>query len=315
MFDILRRYKISYELFNFFKKSKLKYNLPHYKKWGLKKYYFSSVSSEDFRGLESPKTIHDENDSSLELPKNDKFNSLDTSTKSQLLSWSKNGYVILRGFFTSADTTAINNEIDKLVKQKKAYWRYNNKIMFAINNSSLLKRIGTNKNLLSIIQLLLGKKVELFQSINTLLATEQRTHSDAIHMTTFPYGNLIAVWIALEDISDESGPLHYYPGSHKLPYILNRDFNNIGTRFTLGDREYSEYEDKIESIVKKHDLKKEVFLANKGDVIIWHSNLLHGGEPLLNKNKTRKSMILHYSSTDAVCFHEITQRPTLKPSL
>ena len=47
-------------------------------------------------------------------------------------------------------------------------------------------------------------------------------------------------------------------------------------------------------------------------MLIWHANLVHGGEKVIDKNKTRKSMVFHYYANDAVAFHEITQRPTLK---
>ena len=134
-------------------------------------------------------------------------------------------------------------------------------------------------------------------------------------MTTFPYGNLIAIWIALEDITLESGPLHYYPGSHKLKYVMNRDYGNIGTKYKLGTKSYTDYENHIEEIITKSKLKKEIFRAKKGDVFIWHANLLHGGEKVMNKTSTRKSMVFHYYSKDSICFHEITQRPTLKRKL
>ena len=55
-----------------------------------------------------------------------------------------------------------------------------------------------------------------------------------------------------------------------------------------------------------------MFLAKKGDLLVWHANLLHGGEKVVDQNSTRKSMVLHYYANDTVCFHEITQRPTLK---
>ncbi|MEM8524359.1 MAG: phytanoyl-CoA dioxygenase family protein [Bacteroidota bacterium] len=181
--------------------------------------------------------------------------------------------------------------------------------MFAIHQSELLLEAGTNEHILSILNLLMGKEVELFQSINFLTASQQRTHSDSIHMTTFPYGNLIAIWIALEDITAED-PLHYYPGSHTLPYVMNNDFGNEGSTLLLGDRAYADYEDKIEEAVQQNQPRKETFLAKKGDLLIWYANLLHGGEPLFDKSKTRKSMVFHYYAKDAICFHEITQRPS-----
>ena len=32
-----------------------------------------------------------------------------------------------------------------------------------------------------------------------------------------PEGFMCGVWVALEDMDMENGPLVYYPGSHKLP--------------------------------------------------------------------------------------------------
>ena len=65
--------------------------------------------------------------------------------------------------------------------------------------------------------------------------------------------------------------------------------------------------------LSKNIFEKKIFLAKKGDVLIWHANLFHGGEPHKNPEKTRKSMVLHYYNTDCICYHEISQRPALMP--
>ncbi|MFB6306689.1 MAG: phytanoyl-CoA dioxygenase family protein, partial [Flavobacteriales bacterium] len=202
-------------------------------------------------------------------------------------------------------------EVDRLVNQKIARWKGDRKIMFAIKDSQKLKNLANPVRLMNILEMLMGKELKLFQSINFLQGSEQRAHSDTIHMTTYPLGNLIAVWIALEDVDEENGTLHYYPGSHKLPYITNKDIGNEGTKWKLGDKPYSAYEDKIEEVIEENNLKKETLKAQKGDIFIWHANLLHGGEPHKDPSRTRKSMVLHYFSKDAICYHEITQRPTL----
>ena len=64
----------------------------------------------------------------------------------------------------------------------------------------------------------MGHQTKLFQSINFLTGSEQHTHSDSIHMSTFPLGGMAAAWVALEDITPGNGPLRYYTSSHKLPY-------------------------------------------------------------------------------------------------
>ncbi len=228
--------------------------------------------------------------------------------------WSDNGYAILESFFSKEEVDAVNNEIQVLDKNKETKWRYSNKIMFAIHQSKNLWKIANTPSLIGILSTLLGSNVSAFQSINFLTGSQQSTHSDAIHMTTFPNGNLIAVWIALEDIAVASGPLHFYPGSHKLPYFYNKDYDNSGTKYTLGEYDYKVYESNIKEKLASLSYEKKIFTAKKGDVLIWHANLLHGGEPVLNDALTRKSMVLHYLSDDAICYHEITQRPTLKVS-
>jgi ectoine hydroxylase-related dioxygenase (phytanoyl-CoA dioxygenase family) len=67
----------------------------------------------------------------------------------------------------------------------------------------------------------------------------------------------------------------------------------------------------IEGKLKESNLSKEIFLAKKGDVLLWHANLLHGAEKQVDKTKTRKSVVFHYFKKGVVCYHEITQRPAL----
>ncbi len=310
LFDVLRKYKWSYEWYNFFQKKALEHNIPLYEKYGLKKKYYQSISSRDFIHLESPKNRYDVVDSKDFLPKNLNFGNLPVLYQESLLNWSTNGYAILENFFSENEIDQFNGEIDRLIQSKKANWQYGNKIMFAFHDSEILKNAGQGR-IMPILEMLMDKKVSLFQSINFITGSQQRTHSDSIHMTTFPLGNLIAIWIALEDIQPDSGPLHYYPGSHRLPYIMNGDFGNISTKYKLGNKIYSDYEDKIQDVLDANSLEKQIFLPKKGDVLIWHANLLHGGEPQTNSDATRKSMVFHYYADESICYHEITERPTL----
>lgn len=298
--------------YNFFKKKELVHNLPLYKKYGINKKYYSPVSSEDFKDISGESIYLDELDSKTELPKLDGFNELPESWKESLLGWSENGYAVLEGFFDSGKIDKVVSTVDDLKNDPKTIWQHGKRIMFSIHQSDFLFNIGADAKLIKILEMLMGKKVELFQSLNFFEGSQQRAHSDSIHMTTFPYGNLIATWVALEDLADDCGPLFYYPGSHKLPYVMNGDFDNVGTKFKLGNKSYGDYEDKIESLVKEQGLQKKHFIAKKGDLLIWHANLLHGGEAIERKESTRNSMVFHYYAENAICYHEITQRPTLK---
>ncbi|HEY8399786.1 MAG TPA: phytanoyl-CoA dioxygenase family protein [Cytophagaceae bacterium] len=309
--NFIRRFKISYSLYNIFQFRRLKYIQQQYKKRGIRKRYFSSVQASDFKGLEAEKPWLDEKNSQFVLPNNANFRALPVNLQQVLLPWSEKGYAIIRNFFTPEMMDKINEEIESMLASGEVAYRYRNKIMFAYKKSETIKQAGLDKQLKNILELLLGREVILFQSINFITGSEQAAHSDTIHMTTHPLGFLIAVWVALEDIDEDNGPLFYYPGSHKLPYILNTHYNHGGTRYQLGKTPYKNYEEKIQQVIQENTFEKHIFKAKKGDILIWHANLLHGGEIVNNKARTRKSMVFHYYAKDVVCYHEITQRPAL----
>jgi ectoine hydroxylase-related dioxygenase (phytanoyl-CoA dioxygenase family) len=92
---------------------------------------------------------------------------------------------------------------------------------------------------------------------------------------------------------------------------MSEDFNTGNSFLKLGEKNYENYEEKIESVIHEHDLQLKKFLPKKGDMLIWHANLLHGGSPITKPNKTRKSMVAHYFAKGVLCYHEISQRPAV----
>lgn len=106
---------------------------------------------------------------------------------------------------------------------------------------------------------------------------------------------MAGVWVALEDIDADNGPLIYYPGSHKLPIFTNE---HIGRNpYTQGPNPYNNYplyEKAWEAIVDGLQLKPLYFHANKGQALIWSANLLHGGAAQRDMKRTRYSQVTHY---------------------
>src|SRR3569833_3186095 len=130
------------------------------------------------------------------------------------------------------------------------------------------------------------------QTIASHKGSQQPDHSDSIHMTTYPLGYLTAAWIAFEEIHPDSGPLVIYPGSHRLPNVIS---NDVGISESDIKREgYSAYQARYEpfiaNLIREHKLQPSYFHARKGDVLIWHANLLHGGSPRRNLALSRRSL-------------------------
>jgi len=308
MIALIKNSKLSYAFFNIFNKKKLKHNIPLYKKYNIKKSYFFPISSNDFKDIES-KFIRKETPEAISGT--EFYNNQTLENQESLIHFFDKGYSIIKNFITIEQADQINSEIQKMLDNKQLEFKYGNKLMFALHKSDLIKKIGLEPSLLKLLDVLMDGKTKLFQSINFINGSQQKTHSDSIHMTTFPLGGLIGVWVALEDVNADQGALHYYPGSHKLPYYMNSDYNNDGNLFMLGSKGYKGYEVMLEEKIKELNLQKEIFDCKKGDMLIWHANILHGGEPHTNKDKTRKSMVFHFFDENSVCYHEITQRPAL----
>jgi ectoine hydroxylase-related dioxygenase (phytanoyl-CoA dioxygenase family) len=97
------------------------------------------------------------------------------------------------------------------------------------------------------------------------------------------------VWIAFEDMDPGNGPLVYYPGSHKLPFVRPADFG-AGPKW----ENYSSYEDYVGAQISERNLAPQYGTIRKGQALIWSANLLHGGAPQEDRSRSRHSQVTHY---------------------
>jgi hypothetical protein len=110
-------------------------------------------------------------------------------------------------------------------------------------------RLLKHPELLGWLKLLMGYQPKPLQTITSHKGTQQAIHSDSIHMTTYPLGYLTAAWIAFEDIHPDSGPLVYYPSSHKLPYVFSREVGIEEKEFR--EAGYHSYQQKYEPFIRR----------------------------------------------------------------
>jgi hypothetical protein len=166
--------------------------------------------------------------------------------------------------------------------------------------------------LVDVVAMLLGAQALPFQTIMGHKGSEQRPHSDAIHMTTYPLGYLAAAWIALEDITPESGPVVYYPGSHRLPYVFAEDVGISAEDF--GARGYvayhERYEPRIAALIGEAGLAPQYFTPRKGDVLVWHANMIHGGSPRAHPASSRRALVCHYFAGGCITYHDLAANPS-----
>jgi ectoine hydroxylase len=308
----LRSLRLTYWLFNITNLSKLKNNKFFYRKYHINKPVWQSIAHADIKQTSNDIPWMDRAGINKEqIQKRALFHSFSPIIQNELLNWADRGYLIIPKLFEK-EADQINSGIENLLKQGKVDFNFTKrKIMDAWKQSDLLKEIFYDEQVLNILQFIFDKEVVPFQTINFIYGSEQKPHSDSIHMTTEPLGYLAAIWIALEDVEEGSGELIYYPGSHKLNYIMSEDYDTGNNAMRLGENNYQRYEEKIQYLISENNLEKKEFLPRKGDVLFWHANLLHGGSAITKPGKTRKSMVCHYFAKDVLCYHEISQRPAI----
>lgn len=151
----------------------------------------------------------------------------------------------------------------------------------------------------SFLDELFGSPPALIQSLTFWKSSEQSIHQDFSYVHHHRrLGELAAAWIPLEDIQADAGPLVYYKGSHH-PDSLG--FYDWGDGSILASRDASSslsagYTQHLEAIVAEHHLQPSIFLPKRGDLLIWHGALIHGGTPMRNPALTRRSFVCHYTS-------------------
>jgi ectoine hydroxylase-related dioxygenase (phytanoyl-CoA dioxygenase family) len=100
---------------------------------------------------------------------------------------------------------------------------------------------------------------------------------------------MLATWVALEDVDLASGPLFYYPRSHLIAPYRFRD-----GRYNMTPEEADQCFSYVHDTIKKEGISQTPLIARKGDVFIWHAHLLHGGAAILDRTRTRRSLVTHF---------------------
>lgn len=153
--------------------------------------------------------------------------------------------------------------------------------------------IYLNAALFRAVELIYDAPAMSFQSLYFEYGSQQSLHRDPMFVFTDPASHLLASWVALEDVTADSGPLAYVPKSHHLPWF----------EFTPGSvicghevppetrQEFAAYTK--EQVAENH-LEVKPFTCKRGDAFIWHGGLLHGGTHIESRAQTRKSFVTHY---------------------
>jgi ectoine hydroxylase-related dioxygenase (phytanoyl-CoA dioxygenase family) len=106
--------------------------------------------------------------------------------------------------------------------------------------------------------------------------------------------------MCLEDVHPDAGPLFYMPGSQKIPPYR---FSNGTIRAIPAEMDACHAY--LDAAIKERGIKRQTFLGSKGDVFIWSCQIAHGGMPIKDTKRTRKSLVTHYWRANDMARHKL----------
>jgi phytanoyl-CoA hydroxylase len=146
----------------------------------------------------------------------------------------------------------------------------------------------------AILQNAFGEPAIAIQSLYFEYGSQQSMHQDTAYVVSRRPLGLAAIWIALEDIQPGWGELCYYPGGHRFPHFLFGGTRKHWIQSKDGAEVHQQFFKHLHDHAAARGISEERFIARKGDVLVWHADLPHGGSRITEMH-TRRSFVLHFA--------------------
>jgi len=243
-------------------------------------------------------------------------------SRQQMRQWRKEGFLVLEGLISEDQADAVNALIDtiaggetrlagdatidvldgelagrrmRLADVDPAEMRHRVKINDLYLESDVVRQVNLHDDLVAALGDLLSGPPMICNSLNFIRGSAQDGHFDTWYMPPPTRGRMAVSSVCLEDVHPDAGPLFYYPGSH-----LFEPFRFPHGGIHAADADMTECFAYVRDLIEKNGLEKVVFTGRKGDVFLWHGQLLHGGLPIADRSRTRRSLVTHYWARDDV---------------
>jgi phytanoyl-CoA hydroxylase len=147
-------------------------------------------------------------------------------------------------------------------------------------------------------------------------------HTDSLDFKVEPKGAEVRMWCALEDIHPDAGPVYFVPGSHKaIAQMLEEEVFTEHPEFLellrsqLGSTTAATFFEvtkpmwryvrgaKLPRAIEEKGLQREIYPLQKGDVVVFTSDVVHGTSRCNNTELTRKYLVAYWAARNAGWYH------------
>lgn len=224
--------------------------------------------------------------------------------------WAENGFVIKKNLIPEDLMAAYEKEWlgrnggpgsrlgDPSTYETPMGWQHATPYM----DNDALRALACCKQIAEIGEELISEPIGLHLNLTGWKSTRRNWHFDQYLNESYVGGFYVAVWIALDTINPDAGPFEYVPGSHKWwPPISQSKMRQALGRDGQGPA-WPTHSERILTPIFEEELSRVggavPFLGERGDVLFWHSRLLHRGSTPNNPDLERRSLISHYSGVN-----------------
>jgi hypothetical protein len=236
---------------------------------------------------------------------------IDAVQAERLRSWNRDGFVVLERSVPDALLDAVDADIaatwaGAYPRAHVEYWERGvqhivpvqpehearrAKLLDMQAYSAAVRRAIFHGGTLGFLRLLFGEPPLAFQTLYFQRGTEQPMHQDTAYVLVDAPLELVGSWLALQDVREGSGELEYYVGSHRLPeHVWEGAFKGMPP----GHEGHQRYLDGLHSKAAALGLERRRFRPRRGDLLLWHLDLAHGGSPITDPASSRRSLVTHY---------------------
>jgi hypothetical protein len=185
-------------------------------------------------------------------------------------------------------------DFEKFRKQKHcvihdAHGRYYRVANFHLYSGSA-RKIGLNTIFHKHAGRFFGAQSCIYTSLYFKHGSQQKPHLDTPYFWTRPFNLFVGVWVALEDVQPSAGPLVYYSGSHRM---FNSE-QQLREAFTRSGNNVQDMFDMMRTEIER-SCSPLTMTIKKGDALIWHPGVMHGGSLATDASATRHSMVFHFA--------------------
>lgn len=235
---------------------------------------------------------------------------LDAQTLADIQQFTDQGFIVFPGALSPeladrivADAHRVFQEPEHYVVRDKGQYvnpakmdefRLGHRIIDLYAVSAAAREAVFTPRVSNLLQAAFGEPAVGIQSLYFEYGSQQAIHQDTAYVVSRRPLALAAIWVALEDIADDTGELCYYPGGHRIPHHLFGGDRKHWIQNKDGADAHQAYFKYLHDQAAERNLPLQTFKARKGDVLVWHADLPHGGTRIKHM-QTRRSYVVHFA--------------------